>query len=64
MSIAELKAEVDRRSDGERKQLRTYLALKDQVSEADLLRSLTEKINDRRPDGWLSIEEFEKQVEG
>ncbi len=64
MSIAELKAEVDRLSVEERIQLRTYLALKDQVSESDFLRGLAEKINDRSPERWLTIEEFEKRVEG
>jgi len=64
MSIAELKAEVDRLSVEERIQLRTYLALKDQVSESDFLRGLAEKINDRSRERWLTMEEFEKRVEG
>jgi hypothetical protein len=64
MSIAELKAEVDRLSREERTQLRAYLALKDQIAEADFLRGLADKINDRDPERWLSLEEFEKRVEG
>jgi hypothetical protein len=64
MSIAELKAEVDRLSPEERTQLRTYLALKDQISETDFLHGLAEKIKDRDPERWLTLEEFEKQVEG
>jgi len=64
MSIAELKAEVDRLSPEERTQLRSYLALKDQIPEPEFLRGLAEKINDRNPGRWLSLEEFEKQVEG
>jgi len=64
MSIAELKAEVDRLTAEERNQLRAYLALKDQVSESDFLRGLAEKINDRNPERWLGIEDFERRVEG
>ena len=47
MSIAELKAEVDRLSADERMQLRAYLA---------------HKINDRTPGRWLTIEELEARV--
>ena len=64
MSFAELKAEVDRLTAEERSQLRTYLALKDQISDVDFMRDLAAKINDRNPERWLSLEEFEKRVEG
>jgi len=64
MSIAELKAEVDRLSPEERQQLRSYLALKNQIPEPEFLRGLAEKINDRSPERWLNLEEFEKRVEG
>jgi hypothetical protein len=63
ISIAELKAEVDRLSPEERHQLRAYLALKDQISEADFLNDLSAKISDRNPDRWLTIDEFERRVE-
>jgi hypothetical protein len=64
MSLAELKSEVDRLSPQERRQLRVYLALKDDISDGALLAQLTEKINDRRPERWLTLEAFEKQVGG
>jgi hypothetical protein len=60
MSIARLKAEVDRLSSEELAQLRAYLALKSGISDEDFLSGLAEKINDRNPDRWLTIEEFEK----
>jgi len=63
MSIAELKAEVDRLSSDERQQLKAYLTLKDGISNEEFLKGLAEKINDRSPDRWLTIEEFEKVVE-
>jgi hypothetical protein len=62
MSIAELKAEVDRLTAEERSQLRACLALKDRISDSDFLHGLAEKINDRNPERWVSIEEFEKRV--
>jgi hypothetical protein len=63
MSIAELKAEVDRLSSEERQQLKAYLTLKDEIPNEEFLKGLAEKINDRSPDRWLTIEEFEKAVE-
>lgn len=64
MSFAELKAEVDRLSAQEREQLRSYLTLKDHIPEADFLLGLAEKINDRTPSRWVTIDQFEKLVEG
>ena len=63
MSIAELKAEVDRLSVEERLQLRTYLTLKDEIPDEEFMKGLGEKINDRNPDRWVTLEEFEKLVE-
>jgi hypothetical protein len=63
MSIAELKAEVDRLSSRERHQLRAYLTLKDEISDEEFLKGLADKINDRTPERWLSLEDFEKTVE-
>jgi len=63
MSIAELKAEVDRLTSEERHHLRAYLTLKDEISNEEFLKGLAEKIKDRNPDRWLTIEEFEKAVE-
>jgi len=63
MSIAELKAEVDRLSAHERHQLRAYLALKDEIPDDKFMKSLAEKINDRNPERWVTLEEFEKLVE-
>lgn len=62
MSIAELKAEVDRLSAEERHQLRAYLTLKAEISDEEFLKGLAEKINDRTPGRWLTLEELEKQV--
>ena len=64
MSIAQLKEEVDRLTPEERGQLRAYLALKDQLSDEDFLKGLSEKINDRNSAPWLTLEEFEQKVEG
>jgi hypothetical protein len=63
MSIAELKAEVDLLSSEERHQLRAYLTLKDEISDEEFLKGLADKINDRTPERWLSLEAFEKAVE-
>ena len=62
MSFAELKNEVDRLSPEERKQLRSYLALKDGISDQDFLKGLEASINDRTPGRWVTLEEFEKHV--
>jgi hypothetical protein len=62
MSIAELKAEVDRLSAEERYQLRAYLTLKAEISDEDFLKGFAEMINDRTPGRWLTLDEFEKQV--
>ena len=60
MSIAELKAEVDRLSPEERKQLGHYIAIKDYVMTDELKKELTAKINDKNPEHWIPLEKAEK----
>ncbi len=63
MSIAELKAEVDRLSDEDRKQLTAYIVAKNRLLDPETRRKLTEKINDKNPDHWLTLEEVEKRFD-
>jgi hypothetical protein len=65
MSIAELKAEVDRLSPEDRKQLTNYLLIKDRVPlTPEMRKKLAEKIDDKDPSHWISLEELEKRLEG
>ena len=62
MSIAELKREVDRLSPEERKQLTAYIVAKNRLISPELRRKLTEKINDKNPARWLTLEEVKKRL--
>jgi hypothetical protein len=62
MSIAELKREVDRLSPKERKQLTAYIVAKNRLMNPELRRKLTEKINDKNPARWLTLEEVKKRL--
>ena len=62
MSISELKAEVDRLTDEERKQLTAYLVAKNRLKHPELLRELSRKIDDNDPSHWLTLEEFGKRL--
>jgi hypothetical protein len=62
MSIAELKAEVDRLTPEEREELRAYLRMKYRPLDPEIRRKLTEKINDNDPAHWLTLEEFGKRL--
>ena len=64
MSIAELKAEVDRLSPKEREQLTAYLLMKNRLLDPKLRRKLTKKIDDKDPSHWITLEELEKRLEG
>ena len=63
MSIAELKAEVDRLSTEDRLQLLNYLRPKILPMDAKTRRLLAEKINDNDPAHWVTLEELEKRLE-
>ena len=62
MSIAELKTEVDRLSSEEREELRAYLRMKYRPLDQEARRKLTEKINDKNPARWLTLEEVGKRL--
>jgi len=62
MSIAELKAEVDRLTPEERQELRNYLRPTIRPLDAETRRQLGEKINDNDPSHWLTLEEFGKRL--
>jgi AraC-like DNA-binding protein len=62
MSIAELKAEVDRLTPEEREELRDYLRGKIRPLDPETRRKLTEKINDNNPAHWLTLEELQKRL--
>ena len=62
MSIAELKTEVDRLTDEEREELRAYLRMKYHPLDPETRRKLTEKINDKNPANWITLEEAEKRL--
>ncbi len=44
--------------------MRADLTLKSEISDADFLKDRAQKITDRNPKRWLTLEAFEKQVEG
>ncbi len=62
MSIAELKAEVDRLSPEERRQLGNYIAAKNYVMTDEMRKELTAKIDDNDPSHWMTLEEFGKRL--
>jgi hypothetical protein len=62
MSIAELKAEVDRLTPEERKQLASYIVAKNQLSRPEVMEELSRKIDDNDPSHWLTLEEFGKRL--
>jgi len=62
MSIAELKAEVDRLTPEEKEELKIYLGFKYRPLDVETRRKLTEKINDKNPANWLTLEELQKRL--
>jgi hypothetical protein len=62
MSIAELKAEVDRLSPEEQKLLTDYLLLKGKLSDKKLMDELCRKIDDKNPANWVTLEEAGKRL--
>jgi hypothetical protein len=62
MSIAELKSEVDRLTPEEREELKAYLRIKYRPLDPETRRKLTEKINDKNPANWITLEEAEKRL--
>ena len=62
MSIAELKSEVDRLTPEEREELKVYLGMKYRPLDPETRRKLTEKINDKNPANWITLEEAEKRL--
>jgi hypothetical protein len=62
MSIAELKCEVDRLTPEEKEELMAYLGMKSRRLDPETRRKLTEKINDKNPARWLTLEEVEKKL--
>jgi hypothetical protein len=62
VSIAELKAEVDRLSPDERKQLTAYLVMKNRMQDKEFVKELTRKIDDKDPAHWVTLEEAEKRL--
>jgi hypothetical protein len=62
MSIAELKAEVDRLSPEDTKQLMAYIAKKRRLLTPEVIEELSRKIDDNDPSHWLTLEEFGKRL--
>jgi hypothetical protein len=62
MSIAELKAVVDRLTPEDREELRLYLKPKIKPMDAETRHRLAKKIDDNDPSHWLSLEEFAKRL--
>jgi hypothetical protein len=62
MSIAELKAEVDRLSPEDTKQLMSYIAAKRRLFTPEIIEELSRKIDDKDPSHWLTLEEFGKRL--
>ena len=62
MSLAELKAELDRLSPEERGQLTTYLVSKSRVLTEQSLERLSKKIDDKNTSNWMTLDEAEKRL--
>ena len=62
VSIAEIKAEVDRLTPDERKQLANYLAIKNKMQDPEFVKELSRKIDDTDPTNWVTLEEAEKRL--
>ncbi len=60
MSISELKAEIDRLPPEEKQEIRDYLRPKIRPLTDEEMRKLSEKIDDKNPDNWYTLEEAEK----
>ncbi len=56
MSIGELKAEVSKLSDKERKELAAYLAKLEELFSPEVMRELSAKIDDKDPAHWIHLE--------
>ena len=62
MSIAELKAEVDRLSPEQQEYLAAYLKIKKQMQDEEFRKEMTRKINDKNPANWVTLEEAEARL--
>jgi hypothetical protein len=62
VSIAELKAEVDRLSPEEREHLAAYLKIRKQMQDKEFVKELSRKIDDKNPANWITLEEAEKRL--
>ncbi len=62
MSSAELKAEVDRLTPEERRQLTAYIVEKNRPTDAEVKRELARKIDDHDPAHWLTLEDLGKRL--
>jgi hypothetical protein len=62
MSIAELKAEVDRLTPEEREHLAAYLKIRKQMQDKEFVKELSRKIDDKNPANWITLEEAEKRL--
>lgn len=61
MSIAEIKSEIDRLSPEERLELKTYLSIREEMSDPEFIRELSRKIANKDSVQWISLEEVEKK---
>jgi hypothetical protein len=61
MSIGELKIEVSKLSDQERKELAVYLAELAELFTPEVVKELSAKIDDKNPARWVSLEEIENR---
>jgi len=62
VSIAELKAEVDRLSPEEREHLAAYLKIRKQMQDKEFVKELSRKVDDKNPANWITLEEAEKRL--
>ena len=62
MIIAELKAEVDRLSPDEREELTSYLIFRDRLDDPRYIEKLSQKIDDKNPANWITLDEAEKRL--
>jgi hypothetical protein len=62
MSIAELKSEIDRLSPEEMQQLKAYLAVRQDMLDPEFRKKLGQKIDDKNPGNWISLDEAEKKL--
>ena len=63
MNLAEVKAEVKGLTLDERRQLRAFMTMLQMQEEPDYMQSLSNKIDDKKPENWVNLQELDQRLE-